>query len=154
MKTNRFAHYDPDTGYIRQVSSNPFKVRGLKVAEYLGEFVPDTYKVDLKSVRHDEGLGWNVCDLVELDEQEKPKPPSPTLINLRAMRDAALAQSDVWAVSDRPMSEGVREAWRAYRQALRDLGAQKTVKDFASAWPLRPDGSDDIPDIRAAIEGA
>ena len=55
---------------------------------------------------------------------------------LRATRDAALAASDWRAVKDRTLSA----AWKAYRQALRDLPQNNdTANDAADAFPEAPE---------------
>lgn len=42
-------------------------------------------------------------------------------LHMRQMRDAALAASDWTQLSDSPLSRAERDAWKKYRQALRDL---------------------------------
>jgi len=55
---------------------------------------------------------------------------------LRERRDQALAESDWTAVKDRTMSQ----AWKDYRQALRDLpGDHAEANDAADNWPVAPD---------------
>ena len=54
---------------------------------------------------------------------------------IRAMRDQELEATDWRAVKDRTMSQ----AWKDYRQALRDLGGFDTANDAADAWPVMPD---------------
>ncbi|MET0373944.1 MAG: tail fiber assembly protein [Rhizorhabdus sp.] len=59
---------------------------------------------------------------------------------LRAERDARLATSDKFTVSDFPVSEEERADWMAYRQALRDLPDNQpdaTILDVE--WPVPPD---------------
>ena len=53
---------------------------------------------------------------------------------IRKYRDAFLAETDAWALSDRTMTE----AQRAYRQALRDLPSHE---DFPNGdiWPTKPE---------------
>ena len=52
---------------------------------------------------------------------------------LRAQRDRLLAETDVYALSDRTLSDGMR----AYRQALRDLPAN-TSDPQNPTWPTKP----------------
>jgi len=54
---------------------------------------------------------------------------------LREKRDQALAESDWTAVKDRTMSQ----AWKDYRQALRDLPEHETANDAADNWPVMPE---------------
>ncbi len=55
---------------------------------------------------------------------------------VRAERDQALADSDWRAVKDRTMSQ----AWKDYRQALRDLPQDHaSANDAADNWPQPPE---------------
>lgn len=56
--------------------------------------------------------------------------------DIRALRDGELKQTDWRAVKDRTMSQ----AWKDYRQALRDLPQDyETANDAADNWPEAPD---------------
>jgi len=55
---------------------------------------------------------------------------------VRTHRDTALTDSDWRAVKDRTMSQ----AWKDYRQALRDLPQQnESANDAADNWPQPPE---------------
>ena len=55
---------------------------------------------------------------------------------VRAVRDKVLANSDWRAVKDRTMSQ----AWKDYRQALRDLPQDHaSANDAADHWPSPPE---------------
>ena len=55
---------------------------------------------------------------------------------VRAARNKALANSDWTAVKDRTMSQ----AWKDYRQALRDLPQEHaSANDAADNWPQPPE---------------
>ena len=55
---------------------------------------------------------------------------------LRKFRDDLLDQTDWRAVKDRTMSQ----AWKDYRQALRDLPQDfESANDAADNWPVMPD---------------
>jgi hypothetical protein len=58
---------------------------------------------------------------------------------LRAERNARLAASDWTALSDAHLSQDKKDAWFAYRQALRDLPDEVTITspaDLVSVeWP-------------------
>jgi len=57
-------------------------------------------------------------------------------IEVRLARNQALEDSDWRAVKDRTMSQ----AWKDYRQALRDLPQDhEEANDAADAWPVMPD---------------
>jgi len=51
---------------------------------------------------------------------------------VRAQRDALLASSDNMALADR-----ITDAWRTYRQALRDVPAQAGFPNSIT-WPVEP----------------
>lgn len=53
---------------------------------------------------------------------------------VRAQRDVRIAATDWTQLPDVPL--GTREAWAAYRQALRDITLQGDP--FAIAWPVAP----------------
>jgi hypothetical protein len=53
---------------------------------------------------------------------------------VRHLRNVKLAESD-W-IETAPMSEELRNQWREYRQALRDL--PEDVVDYNVQWPLPP----------------
>lgn len=55
-------------------------------------------------------------------------------MRLRAERDARLAACDWTQLPD--VSAEIRESWRAYRQALRDM--PETADPFAPEWPNPP----------------
>jgi hypothetical protein len=56
--------------------------------------------------------------------------------SVRFNRDKALADSDWRAVKDRTMSQ----AWKDYRQALRDLPQNhETANDAVDHWPEAPE---------------
>lgn len=69
---------------------------------------------------------------------ERPAPTLEQALNdLRARRGLLLAASDYTQMPDAPLTEASRDAWRIYRQALRDL--PETVNDLAAIqWPLPP----------------
>ena len=69
----------------------------------------------------------NVIDQVMLDF---------TWEQLRPLRDAELDATDWRAVKDRTMSQ----AWKDYRQALRDLPqTYENANDAADNWPIPPE---------------
>jgi len=54
---------------------------------------------------------------------------------VRELRDTILQQSDWRAVKDRTMSQ----AWKDYRQALRDITEHDSANDACDNWPVKPD---------------
>jgi hypothetical protein len=53
---------------------------------------------------------------------------------LRAKRNELLSECDWTQVADAPLTEEKRKAWKAYRQALRDLPSGGGVV----GWPGKP----------------
>lgn len=62
--------------------------------------------------------------------------PNRRMIELRRQRDLLLAETDYMALSDVTMSD----AWKTYRQALRDITSQTPVDDALSniTFPTKP----------------
>ena len=60
--------------------------------------------------------------------------PPVTESEARGQRDNLLAETDVWALSDRTMSD----AQTAYRQALRDVTGQAGFPTDIT-WPSKPE---------------
>lgn len=58
--------------------------------------------------------------------------------SVRTERDRLLAECDWTQLADAPLGEDEREAWRSYRQELRDM-PQQTGFPAAVAWPVEPD---------------
>ena len=58
--------------------------------------------------------------------------PLSTAVEVRAKRDELLAASDKMALADR-----ITDAWKTYRQALRDVPAQSGFPTNVT-WPTEP----------------
>jgi hypothetical protein len=56
---------------------------------------------------------------------------------VRQHRNRLLSESDWTQLSDGPFTRGERDAWRVYRQLLRDIPATGKSPD-AIQWPRRP----------------
>lgn len=63
--------------------------------------------------------------------------PEEELEALRLERNRLLTASDYTQMPDAPMTDAQREAWRVYRQALRDL-PETNSDPTACAWPVAP----------------
>lgn len=55
----------------------------------------------------------------------------------RAKRNKLIAQSDWSALADAPLTAAQKTAWKAYRQALRDITIQPDFP-LAIVWPTIP----------------
>ena len=62
--------------------------------------------------------------------------PNRRMVNLREKRDALLAETDYMALGDVTLSD----AWKTYRQALRDITSQTPSDDALSniTFPTKP----------------
>ena len=62
--------------------------------------------------------------------------PTRLMVALRRKRDALLAETDYMALSDVTMTD----AWKTYRQALRDITSQTPTDDSLSniTFPTKP----------------
>lgn len=73
---------------------------------------------------------YNGSEIIESGQYEV------TWIEIRKQRDAYLDATDWRAVKDRTMTQ----AWKDYRQALRDLPQNyDSANDAADNWPVMPD---------------
>lgn len=76
---------------------------------------------------------------VDGNPAEKP-PYVPTteekMATIRATRDRLLAESDKYMTLDYPITDEQREAWKIYRQELRDMPA--TCDPDNPIWPVTP----------------
>jgi len=58
---------------------------------------------------------------------------------LRIKRDVLLRESDWTQLQDAPISQTTQDAWKVYRQALRDLPATLGEKSLVEVeWPKEP----------------
>jgi len=110
---------------------------GNAINKALGRFASFTVELEGDAYTSDKLLEWN----------EDGDPPTEAEVNaalavlkseypmheLRAKRDALIAETDWWANSDRTMTA----EQTAYRQALRDLPAN-TTDPANPVWPTKP----------------
>ena len=78
-------------------------------------------------------------------ENPEPDPVEQKAAEARAKRDQLLAESDWTQVLDAPIDTATRDAYRVYRQALRDIPEQDTFPD-AIQWPDKPGTTKASPD--------
>ena len=73
-----------------------------------------------------------------LESIEPPAPARDALVMAaRRRRGALLAASDWTQLPDSPHTKQQRQAWKAYRQALRDIPQQKAFPSVID-WPKQP----------------
>jgi len=95
-----------------------------------------------------EGLAWDAVKGVQAEDGTVTLVEDPVKVQaktaqawtqLRTERNARLAASDWVALSDAHLSQDKKDAWFAYRQALRDLPDEVTITspaDLVSVeWP-------------------
>ncbi len=121
-------------------------------AETGGFYHPDIHPaipadaVEISAARHAEILdslsNGQMIQMAAGEIQLVPAPPPSAehlMQILRNQRDRLLADCDWTQMPDAPLGEAAREAWRVYRQALRDL--PETITDPADIlWPEPPIG--------------
>ena len=73
----------------------------------------------------------------EVTVEEIPEPPM-TEEEARAKRDKMLAETDWTQTLDAPLSDEMKEAFRVYRQALRDIPQQENFP-AEIIWPTKPE---------------
>lgn len=74
--------------------------------------------------------------------QAAPPPPEAELLRrMRGERDRRLRACDFTQMADAPLTASQREAWRLYRQALRDL-PQEVADPACIDWPIAPNAGE------------
>jgi len=63
-------------------------------------------------------------------------PVEVLLDDVRARRDSLLKDSDWTQLADSPLTQGEKDEWSAYRQALRDLPETQDIDSIV--WPVPP----------------
>lgn len=120
-----FTFYDPETGEILSL------MQGLQEdADLNGTYIEGKYPSEEYTV---------------VSGQAERKPDSvieattiaSAWVDLRAMRNGLLVDSDWTQVADAPITADTQIAWQTYRQALRDLPAN-TTDPANPTWPTKP----------------
>jgi hypothetical protein len=115
---------------------------GEELKAYLKGFIPTWH------VERQEKLSGGIANAEEIRNLVTPLPQvkenTPSLEELEAQvrrqRNEALQQSDWTQVNDVNLTVAESNAWKAYRQALRDLPAQEGFPSNV-IWPLPPNSS-------------
>jgi hypothetical protein len=138
-------HYHNTTGHISAWGTADSQVSHLPDHE-IARF--DEGTVDARTHRVDIATGR----LVEKTAAEIAQDNAPSLFEVESIVRGALAASDEFIMPDRTVPD--RDAWIAYRQALRGLSNQPDVGAMIDVWPSRPDGIDPIPGLRTRLAAA
>jgi hypothetical protein len=81
----------------------------------------------------------------ELTEKQKRQRFAPTIGEVKGIIAGCLAQSDRTQVPDFPISDEARQAWRVWRQELRDLSKRhETAAAMIRAFPADPNGENHV----------
>lgn len=109
----------------------------------INEVVAETTTVD-PAGRYHESLEWVGCGAEVLPGWVRaggtlsaPPPVPVTWDDLRPERDRRLADCDWTMIADAPLSTDERDAWKAYRQQLRELPSAQPDAS-AVVWPTPP----------------
>ena len=122
----RLAIYDTATGEIRSVVEfSPSGIEdallnipeGFLAVEVGPEVTPGTHYIDAEND--------------DTPTERTPEPLHEVVDDMRARRDGLLFACDWTQLPDAPLTEAQRAAWRAYRQALRDVPE-------TGEWPAPP----------------
>lgn len=99
-------------------------------------FIPYKEGIEL-APRHDGEIGWTLLPNGEWQIPNTELTLEEKTIKARSKRNNLLKQSDVYMLSDFPMTEEKRQECLAYRQALRDLPSQIGFP-LNINWPIKP----------------
>lgn len=98
------------------------------------EFDPMTHRLQATAPVQVDGLWQAGYIAVPLNAQELEEAAAARVAELRVTRNQLLAESDWTQVLDAPVD---RQAWAAYRQALRAISTQQGFP-FNVEWPVAP----------------
>ncbi len=141
-------HYRAVDGEILgwETTLDPDRQPGLEIVT-IPFFVPDSnlHKIDPTTK-----------GLVNKTNQERKDASRPQITRdlVNGLIASALQASDAYMVADRPISEVLRALWTVYRQTLRDLSKLSSPEEMINAWPLAPNGEDQVARLRFIDQGS
>jgi hypothetical protein len=140
---NFYIHYRANDGEIlgHELTTVPSKLDGLERV-HVEPVHPDPklHKVDTTTFQ-----------VVDKTESERTFALIPTDNEVKSAIFYELRATDSEIVSDRPTAGDTVQAWKTYRQVLRDLSKLATPAAMIQAWPTRPDGTDVASILRTRI---
>ena len=139
-----FIHYRPADGEMLGwgTSADPVPIEGMAIA------FGDPFDPDPLTQKYDAEAGA----IVDKTAEEIRQARTPTRRDLDVAIFAELRRTDEFMVADCPVTDDEYQAWRAYRFALRGLTAKRAdPADLINGWPLPPDGTDPISDLRERL---
>lgn len=103
---------------------------------------PEDYEAYLiaeleKALQNAQDTPQSIGKVYEAQESEPRLTEKSKWVLIRQKRDRLLGESDWTQIPDVPLGEKQREAWRQYRQALRDI-PQRFKQADEVVWPLPP----------------
>lgn len=122
---NRYAMLNAD-GYVRAIVSLSTPPESSHIALDAADDLPPAPPSEKHRLRRVSGT-WT---------WEFPGGAEAKWADVRAERDAKLRATDWMGLSDVPTGAGVKQAWLAYRQQLRDITQQ--ADPFNIVWPTPP----------------
>jgi hypothetical protein len=140
-----FIHYNPATGEILGWG-NSFDVTPIEsmAVAYFNEPVhpdPATQAID-----PDTG------ELVDKTPEAARAARMPTVRDVQVAIYRELVRTDVFVLPDYPIDNGAHDAWKEYRQMLRDLSKHfRDATGMIEACDTAPDGADPMNALRARL---
>lgn len=125
-----YAFLNPD-GTIKQVIAKPSPFMRLGEGERMVNYNPPIVDDKLYVAVPNAPVP---ADTLDVTFTVQPRPDEVVWPSIRAKRDALLVQSDWTQLPDVPLP--TKEAWAAYRQALRDITQQPDPHNII--WPTPP----------------
>lgn len=120
------------TGYQTMHIGMPMPLEGQTLDQIIEMYAPIPYWENSKKPV----VPVNPGTTGEITTPPPPPPPTPEELAQRRMK-SELEASDWTQLPDVPMSDTLREEWRVYRQALRDVPNQPGYPDNI-VWPTPP----------------
>lgn len=118
--------YETDEEYIAEDGHTRIRVEKSKCPQGYASYL----KAELERVKAELSVAQEEVNLIRPTEWTKWQ-------LIRQKRNRLLAECDWTQVPDAPLDEKRREAWRQYRQALRDI-PQRFERADDVAWPECP----------------
>lgn len=120
-----------------------FSDQGLPTAFYVKNIHGDNIPENAVEISHEQWLDfinnpnarcWNGSSVVNYE------PPAPSqedlLVLVRSKRNALLAGCDWTILADSPLNTAQKNAWKSYRQQLRDITKEENLESIQ--WPDSP----------------
>lgn len=125
---------NPHTSFPTELSAEDLAEFGVVVVSSTSRPVVDHTKTVFESIPVNDG-GWKqVWVITEASPEELAQRTQECELQVRGERNGLLTKSDWTQVADAPVD---KQAWAAYRQALRNITAQAGFP-FSVQWPEQP----------------